>query len=668
LKVNKKLLSFMTAVLLLMIILPMPSISSSPIMGPIMDDIYFIMIQDPYAAVDAWKAGTIDVCEVPEYGMIPELEASPYNGYVHTIPSWVFEYYDWNVEGWKVYPQHGYPLNDTHFRRATAYLTNTEALIATDPWFTGFCRRDLGSWLPEQYGEWYNPDVQEYPYDWDAALAEMAEGGFTYVLKPGYTKPVRGGIDHWLDPQGNRLRSFTMHTTTKWLYYTHIADTWLTELRAFGLDVTPVYEDWGPYQQRVWSGDYDFHVLGTIWSRPDPIIMTFYFDPDLVPPSCCNWRRWSDPEAKTLIQTYSSSLNRTKAVEAAHKLLEKIADECIMAPCLTWVSIFANNKDLTGFRKSAAHSAYNLHYFQAKWRTEEAKIAHKNALRERIYGDPAGTDMNPYVQIGAWESNFLGLICDSYGGGFGLTTMHPITYQEVPWIAKDWKLEETPNGVKITYYLRDDVYWHDGVKFTAEDVKFSLESIRDWGKAAGQASVACNNLWKVEVVDVNGDGWNEAVVYQNVTNLFILRYTSMWGAMVAKHVWEPVIAGPDGIYGTADDVDPRTVPAWDTPNPINSSLTLLTGTGPWMFFRGDWHSGEYIRLRANRNYFKSAEESLSDTNFDFETNIKDIFAVAKAFGTKQGDPRWNIYADINYDKTVNIKDIYEVAKRFGKKW
>lgn len=663
-----KCLSIIACLFLTTLIVGITTGSSTEVMGPNMDDVYFVMIADPYGAIDAWKAGTVDICDVPEYGMIAELEDSPYNGYVHTISTWVFEYYDWNVEGWKVYPEHGYPLNDTHFRRATAYLTNAEGLIATDPWFTGFCRRDYGSWLPEQYGEWHNPNVQEYPYDWDEALAEMAAGGFTYVLKSGYTEPVPGGIDHWEDSEGNPLRAFTLDTTSKWYYYMHIADAWLTELQAFGLDVTPIYQDWGPYQAKVWAGDFDFHVLGTVWSRPDPIIMNFYFKSSGAPPACCNWRFWNDTEADAWIETYSSSLDRTEAVEAAWNLEAKIADECIMAPSLTWVSIFANNKDLQGFRKSAAWSDWNFQYFQAKWKTDEAKTAHSNALKARIVGDPAGTDLNPYVQIGAEESSILGLIYDSYGGGFGLTAMNPITYEPIPWLAEDWDVEEVPSGTKITYYLRDDVYWHDGVQFTAEDVKFSLESLKDWGMAAGQAGQACSNLWKVEVVDLNSDGWNEAAVYQNVTNLFVQTYTSMWGGIIAKHLWEPVIAGEDEVYGTEDDVDPRAIPAWDTPNPINPSLTLLTGTGPWMFYKGDWHTGEYIRLRANRNYFKSAEKSLPDVNFDFKVDIKDIFTVAKAFGSYPGHPRWELRADIDCSKKIDIIDIFQIASAFGTKW
>lgn len=62
-----------------------------------------------------------------------------------------------------------------------------------------------------------------------------------------------------------------------------------------------------------------------------------------------------------------------------------------------------------------------------------------------------------------------------------------------------------------------------------------------------------------------------------------------------------------------------------------------------------------------------AEElSKADINADGTINILDLSAIAKAFGSEPGDPRWNEKADVNKDGAVNILDISGAARMFGK--
>jgi parallel beta-helix repeat protein len=56
----------------------------------------------------------------------------------------------------------------------------------------------------------------------------------------------------------------------------------------------------------------------------------------------------------------------------------------------------------------------------------------------------------------------------------------------------------------------------------------------------------------------------------------------------------------------------------------------------------------------------------TDLNGDGAVNIVDISIVAKAFGSKTGDPNWNPTADLNKDGIANILDITLVAKDYGK--
>lgn len=55
--------------------------------------------------------------------------------------------------------------------------------------------------------------------------------------------------------------------------------------------------------------------------------------------------------------------------------------------------------------------------------------------------------------------------------------MYNENFEPVPYLAKRW--EVTPDTSALIMHLRDDVYWHDGVKTTAHDVKFSYDMARD---------------------------------------------------------------------------------------------------------------------------------------------------------------------------------------------
>ena len=47
----------------------------------------------------------------------------------------------------------------------------------------------------------------------------------------------------------------------------------------------------------------------------------------------------------------------------------------------------------------------------------------------------------------------------------------------IPNLARSWELD--PDTSAITFHLRDDVHWHDGVKTTAYDLKFSYDLARE---------------------------------------------------------------------------------------------------------------------------------------------------------------------------------------------
>jgi parallel beta-helix repeat protein len=55
-----------------------------------------------------------------------------------------------------------------------------------------------------------------------------------------------------------------------------------------------------------------------------------------------------------------------------------------------------------------------------------------------------------------------------------------------------------------------------------------------------------------------------------------------------------------------------------------------------------------------------------DVNCDKKVNIIDIAAAAKGFGSRSGEPRYDIKTDLDLNGIINIVDIAKIAKEFGK--
>jgi len=77
-------------------------------------------------------------------------------------------------------------------------------------------------------------------------------------------------------------------------------------------------------------------------------------------------------------------------------------------------------------------------------------------------------------------------------------TLHDKENKVQPDLAKSWDV--SPDSLTYTFHLRDGVKWHDGQPFTADDVKFSIDAIRD--KNNSSSSFQKFELVKsVEIVD-----------------------------------------------------------------------------------------------------------------------------------------------------------------------
>jgi peptide/nickel transport system substrate-binding protein len=132
--------------------------------------------------------------------------------------------------------------------------------------------------------------------------------------------------------------------------------------------------------------------------------------------------------------------------------------------------------------------------------------------------------------------------------------------------------ETSEDGLNVTFYLYENVSWHDGVEFNASDVKFTFDTTRD---------------------DPNVNN------YYSDTNTFI-NSTEVTGEFtVVFHLYEPLGCIPQ--YLSFTPIIPKHIYEGTdlTTNPANQNPI---GTGPFKF--ENWTPKTNLTVTANEQYFR----------------------------------------------------------------
>ncbi len=110
-------------------------------------------------------------------------------------------------------------------------------------------------------------------------------------------------------------------------------------------------------------------------------------------------------------------------------------------------------------------------------------------------------DMSPYGPPEMWSPYNLGGTHQQ-----GVAFFHePLVYadmlngNEYPWLAERWEYND--DATELTYYLRDGVTWSDGERFTAEDVAYTLNTLRDLGNEVRLGGIYETYVQGAEVID-----------------------------------------------------------------------------------------------------------------------------------------------------------------------
>lgn len=177
-----------------------------------------------------------------------------------------------------------------------------------------------------------------------------------------------------------------------------------------------------------------------------------------------------------------------------------------------------------------------------------------------VYGSADYTRINPAMD----EHGEINLLL------FNGLTAHDADDNIVPGLAKKWEYDA--ETCTYTFHIRDGIQWHDGEKFTADDVKFTIEAIMDPENGSENAP----NYEDVEEITVIDDS---TVSFRlSEPNVAFLEYMTM--AILPKHLLEGENMQESDFFRA----------------PV--------GTGPYKL--ESWDEGQSIVLTKNENYYLGA--------------------------------------------------------------
>lgn len=138
----------------------------------------------------------------------------------------------------------------------------------------------------------------------------------------------------------------------------------------------------------------------------------------------------------------------------------------------------------------------------------------------------------------------------------------------VPGLAKAWR---TDDQVRWTFDLHDDVRWHDGKPFTAEDVRFTIERLQQDNTLRSAA-----RFNSIQAVNILGPHRLELVARER-DPLLLHHFVGNGGLILPQHTF--------GAAASAEAFFARPI-----------------GTGPYRF--GEWRRGDRVILERNPDWWE----------------------------------------------------------------
>lgn len=306
-----------------------------------------------------------------------------------------------------------------------------------------------------------------------------------------------------------------------------------------GIDVDRVIQDWGTIYDRALDpppdiagkvfddGGFDMLFVGyAMGIDPDPYSL---YDSSQIPPGQ-NYYFWEDDENDRLCKLIKETVDETQRLEYVKEWQKYAADEQPSIPLLYTREVVAF--DPTAL---AGHPFEILHY--PVWPGVDEWELNPSTTQDTIVLAQTGPcpeeGLNPWVTTSYYDLTTYGVVFDTLTRHENLETLAVI-----PELATSWSVADDEKTWTVN--LRQGVMWHDGVEFTAEDVKFTYTAAMADDLASNAGAFVAEIIGSPENIEIVDD---YTLIFHLPAPYAYFASSIMsegYGFMIPKHILEDI--------------------------------------------------------------------------------------------------------------------------------
>ena len=513
---------------------------------PYLDTINFTLLDEWWSLYDAMKEGDIDlgsggVASIIPASLDPDILLTRSPG--RNLAAITF-----NLRR--------QPFDLLPFRKAVAYSCDRTYFVENV--YAGEAV-SLHSMLTPAYKEYFNPNVQEYPYDLDYAIS---------ILDGANIVDTDTDLDEWReDPRTGENIQFELMSTPHNQYREQIAERICEDLRSINIDAIKIPFDGGMAEQ------HDFDAFFVHWGYGSiPLHLKQVFHSNSPEDLFFNIAGYNNPAYDTVIDAALAETDISAQINFFHQAQDYLTNDLPWLPLYTVPTTILSTPNFQGYIPTGGEQLGMMNYYSML-----------NVRPAEGY-----SSKNLRIGLGMWLEVPNPFTVGTINGELGIDLIFDTLMIKSPSgriegrLAQKW--EVSSDGLEYTFNIAPNAKWHDETPLTSADVVFTYNYILQLGVDLYYGDLSHitdiypinNTAFTIEVDSPRPFGLYEFGLYP----------------IIPQHIWSN-IENPFGYY------EPYQI-----------------GSGPFKVI--SWSENDEMILGRNPDYFKQLQLGESGSGLSFE--------------------------------------------------